>query len=132
MASLGTQSFTTNITNTGPSAITGIGKIAGLSLVCQFTATGGGGATTVYVETSLDDGSTWYDVAAFGFTTPSAVKYANLDGFAQIAPTAPTTGTLTADTCKHGLLGDRLRYVVTTTGTAYSSGSKVDVFYQTR
>lgn len=132
MASLGTQAFTTNITDTGPTAVTGLGKIAGLTLICAFTATGGGGTCKVYVQTSLDDGATWYDIAAFAFTTSSAVKYANIDGFAQVNATAPTTGSLTDDTCKHGLLGDRLRFVVTTASTAYSSGSKVDVYYQTR
>ncbi len=132
MASLGTQAFTSNITLTGPTAVTGLGRLSGVSLICQFTATGGGGTAKVYVQTSLDDGATWYDIAAFAFTTGSAVKYANIDGFAQIASTAPTTGSLTDDTSRHGLLGDRLRYVVTTAGTAYSSGSKVDVYYATR
>lgn len=132
MASLGSQAFTSNITNTGPAETTGLGKLAGLSLVCQFTANGGGGACKVYVQTSLDNGATWYDIAAFAFTTSSAVKYANIDGFAQVAATALTTGSLTDDTCRHGLLGDRLRFVVTTASTAYSSGSKVDVYYQAR
>ena len=132
MASLGSQAFTTNLANSGPTAVTGLGKIAGLSLVCQFTATGGGGTCKVYVQTSLDDGATWYDVASFAFTTASDVKYANIDGFAQVAAAAVSTGTLADNTNRHGLLSDRLRYVVTTAGTAYGAGSKVDVYYQTR
>ncbi len=132
MASLGTQAITTALTNTGPAAVTGLGKISALSLFCTFTYVASTATSVkVYVQTSLDDGSTWYDIACFAFTTASAVKNSNIDGFAQVAAATPTTGTLADNACVHGLLGDRLRFVVTSVGT-YGSGTQVTVNYQTR
>jgi hypothetical protein len=131
MASLGSLSFTTAVTNLASTPVTGIGKVLGLSLLCAFTATSGGTTCKVYVQTSLDGGITWYDLKQFAFTTSSAVRNANADGLAQVASATPTTGTMADDAIAHGLVGDRLRFVVTTTGT-YGAGSKVDVSYQTR
>jgi hypothetical protein len=131
MPSLGSQAVTTAITNTGPTAITGLGKVRALSLVAAATVTGGGTTLKGYIQTSLDGGVTWYDIAQFAFTTASAVKGKNLDGSAQIATATLTAGTMADDTVQHGLIGDALRFVVTSTGT-YSAGSKLDVYYQAR
>jgi hypothetical protein len=44
-------------------------------------AYGSGGTTLkVYVQTSLDQGSTWVDVSCSAFTTASATKIVNLSG----------------------------------------------------
>lgn len=132
MASLGTQAITTALTNTGPVAVTGLGKIGAVSLICTFTYVASSATSAkVYVQTSLDDGANWYDIASFAFTTASAVKNSNVDGSAQIAAATPTTGTLADNTCVHGLLGDRIKFVVTSVGT-YGSGTQATVHYQTR
>lgn len=131
MPQLGSQAFTTAIANTGPASISGLGKVAALSLIASATLTGGGTTAKVYVQTSLDGGATWFDIAQFAFTTASAVKAKNLDGTTQVANATLTTGTMADDAAQGGIIGDALRFVLTTTGT-YTAGSKVDLFYQAR
>jgi len=114
MSDLGSLSFTTAVTNSASTPVTGLGEVAALSLVCTMTYISGGTTAKVYVQTSLDDGVTWFDIKQFAFTTAT-----------------PTTGTMTDDAIAHGLMGDRLRFAVTTTGT-YGAGSKVELSYQTR
>lgn len=129
MASLATTSFTTAITGSNSNAVTGLADVGSLNLIAEFTATSGGTTCVARVQTSLDSGSTWYDIARFDFTTTSAVKYACCNGNTAVAPTSLST-LGTGDTKIDGLIGDRLRLSVTTTGT-YGSGSKVVVNYQT-
>jgi hypothetical protein len=131
MATLGEFAFTTPVTNSGPAAITGLGRILALSLTCVFTATGGGIGVRVYVQSSLDGGNTYFDAVCFTFGNTSGVLRANLDGCAQVAPTAPSAGALADNTCAHGLLGEHLRFVVTSTGT-FSAGTKIALYYTTR
>lgn len=131
MSDLGSLSFTTAVTNSASTPVTGLGEIDALSLVCTMTYISGGTTAKVYVQTSLDDGVTWFDIKQFAFTTASAVKNANVDAQAQITSATPTTGTMTDDAIAHGLMGDRIRFAVTTTGT-YGAGSKVALSYQTR
>jgi hypothetical protein len=130
MATLGSISFTTAITNSAASAVEGLGKVRSISLVCACTVVGGGTTAKAYVQTSLDGGVTWYDIASFAFTTSTAVKIACADT-STVATATPVTGSLADNTVQNGLIGDRLRVVVTTTGT-YTAGSKIDVYYQTR
>lgn len=80
----------------------------------------GAGGTTVkaWVQTSFDGGTNWLDVANFAFTTASLRKVAALSrNIVAAAPATPTTATLADNTINNGLLGDRLRVVVTSTGT---------------
>ena len=131
MASLGEYGLTAAVTQQGPDEVTGLGKVDAVSLIVALTATGGGTTCKVYVQTSLDDGVTWYDVACAAFTNATAVKAFCIDGRAQVANATPLSGGLADNTAQHGLLGDRLRYRVTSTGT-FGAGSKVSVSYATR
>lgn len=129
------RQITTSVTNeaqtvTGTSAFSGFGKIGGLSLLAQFTYGSGGTSAKAYVQTSFD-GVNWWDIACFAFTTASANRNANIDGFAQVTTATPATGVLADNTVAHGLIGDRFRTVLTTTGT-YAGNTQLVVYMQER
>lgn len=102
------------------------------SAIIQGTFTYGSGGTTadVWVQTSVDEGGTWIDVANFHFTTASARFLYNLSALTPVFATeyVPTDGTLAANTSKDGFLGPTWRCKATTTGT-YAGGTvlRVDV-----
>ena len=87
----------------------------------------GSGGTSCYavVETSLDQGVTWVQIARFDFTTSGLQKVMTVSGLTpRIA--AATAGSLAADTALDGTLGDRLRATVVSTGT-YTGSTVVSV-----
>jgi hypothetical protein len=87
----------------------------------------GSGGTSCYavVETSLDQGVTWVQIARFDFTTSGLQKVMSVSGLTpRIA--AATAGSLAADTALDGVLGDRLRATVVSTGT-YAGSTVVSV-----
>jgi hypothetical protein len=87
----------------------------------------GSGGTSCYavVETSLDQGVTWVQIARFDFTTSGLQKVMTVSGLTpRIA--AATAGGLAADTALDGTLGDRLRATVVSTGT-YAGSTVVSV-----
>lgn len=92
-------------------------------------AMGTGGTTAkVYVQTSLDQGVTWVDIVCAAFTTAGAVKLFNVSGLTpKTTPITPTDGALTDDTVVDGILGDRLRARIVTTGTYSNAVASVRV-----
>jgi hypothetical protein len=87
----------------------------------------GSGGTSCYavVETSLDQGVTWVQIARFDFATSGLQKVMTVSGLTpRIA--AATAGSLAADTALDGTLGDRLRATVVSTGT-YAGSTVVSV-----
>lgn len=86
-----------------------------LTLSVRFSYGSGGSTCAVTVQTSLDQGASWIDIARFDFTTASARKVANLSGLLSKAVTA--VAALGAEGVFDGVFGDRLRAVVTSTGT---------------
>lgn len=93
-----------------------------------FTRAGGGTSTDVYVQTSLDGGATWFDVAEHSFATTTASKVSAVNR--AIAPAsqafAPGDAALTANTIVQGVLGDRVRAKVVVVGT-YTGASSLKV-----
>ena len=80
----------------------------------------GSGGTTIdaWVQTSVDGGSTWIDVANFHFTTASAKFLFTLNSATSVTTEyTPTDGTLTANTAKDGIIGSQWRVKYTTVGT---------------
>lgn len=78
----------------------------------------GSGGTSCYavVETSLDQGVTWVQIARFDFATSGLQKLLTVSGLTpRIA--AANAGSLSADTALDGTIGDRLRATVVSTGT---------------
>lgn len=118
------------ITTAANEAQTPVVDLEGMSAVTLHArlAYGSGGLTArVFVQTSLDQGTTWIDVACFAFATAGAAKVVNLSGLTpRFAPVIPTDGALPDDTIVDGVLGDRLRARIVTTGT-YGGSTLVTV-----
>lgn len=80
---------------------------------------GSGGATVKhYLQTSLNQGTTWVDIACIAFGTAAEHKLLNLSGLTpKTTQVDPTDGALTDDTAIDGILGDRLRTKTVVAGT---------------
>jgi hypothetical protein len=114
----GDFSLTAAGTYTGVPA-TGFAGIRSMSAQVSFAYGSGGGSGTWYLQTSLDQGNTWFDIAAGAFTTSSVKTVWNFDAEGSVAAGSPTDGSLSAGTALDGVLGDRFRLKVVTTSTAY-------------
>lgn len=101
-----------------------LGGMSAVTLQARFNYGSGGTTLKVDVETSLDHGVTWVPVARFAFTTSSAVKVANLSGMTPKTPAA--VAALSDDAVLDGVLGNRLRARITSTGI-YSGNTSVSV-----
>ena len=93
------------------------GPIKSLAIQANFTYASGGTSVDAYVQTSLDNGVTWIDIAEFSFTTSSLRKVFNLTNLAVTSIATPTDGALTANTCVNGILGSLYRVKYVTVGT---------------
>lgn len=90
------------------------------NMVLQGTFSYGSGGTSAdaWVQTSLDGGGTWIDVANFHFTTSSARFVYNLNSQTPVTTEyTPTDGSLAANTAKDGIIGPLWRVKYTTVGT---------------
>lgn len=94
------------------------------SLVARFLYGSGGTSVAALVQTTLDGGTIWYDIARFDFTTASATKYANLSGLTYKA--AGAYAALGSEGQNDGLLGPMFRAVITSVGT-YGGGTLLDL-----
>jgi hypothetical protein len=101
-----------------------------VTIQANFTYGSGGTSVTAYVQTSLDLGSTWIDIACFSFTTSSARKVFNLTSRTpQTTELTPTDGSMTADTSQDGLLGSKFRVKYGSVGT-YAGGTVLAIDIQ--
>lgn len=121
-----------NITNNTPA----VGEIAtpiedlegmvacGVMLFFQYGSAGS--SAKAYLQTSFDQGNTWFDIACVTFTTATKMAVIN---FSALTPkitfplTTPSDGSLADDSAIDGWLGDRLRVKLKTTGAAYAATS---------
>ncbi len=79
-------------------------------------AYGAGGTSVIAkIQTSLNQGTTWIDVARFDFATAGAEKVVTLTRSSITSPY--TVIDLAAEGSVNGILGDRLRAIVISTGT---------------
>ena len=102
------------------------------NLTAQANFVYGSGGTTVdaYLQTSLDGGVTWTDIANFHFTTASARKAVNLSAATPVTtPVALTDGSMSSNSCQDGLLGFIFRLKYVTVGT-YAAGTTLRVDIQ--
>lgn len=102
-----------------------VGRIESLTLQAVITVAGGGTTAKAWVQTSLDGGVTWVDIASFAFTTSTATRVYHLTPAAVTSIATPTDGSLADNTAVNGLLGDRFRVKLTTTGTYTGASSLV-------
>lgn len=114
---------TTNVDSTSDVQKDAEGLLA-LAVELLFTYTSGGGEVRAYVQTSLDQGSTWFDIACVLFQTASKTVMLNFSALTpKTAQYNPTNGTLTDNTAVDGLLGDRFRVRIKSTGTTYGANT---------
>lgn len=113
-------------TQTG-TPLTGLQGLNAVSLQVRFAYGSGGTKTNVYIQSSIDQGQSWFDVANVAFTTTGGVQLVNLSGLDKLTtPTAPNNLALPDNTVLDGPIGDRLQAVVVSTGT-YGGGTLVTV-----
>jgi hypothetical protein len=103
--------------------IDGLDWMAGATLFASFIWGSGGTTCVVVVQTSLD-GVNWIDVARFDFAQASLAKRCNLSGLTAVG-VAAVVG-LSSEGVLDGILGDRLRTKVTSTGT-YAGNTSISV-----
>lgn len=115
LASLG---ITTALSASLQTSIQDLQGMEAVTLEAQFGYGSGGTTCKAWVQTTLDNGQTWLDIASFAFTTASATKVINLSGLTPVTTqVTPTDGAMADNTCQDGMLGSALRVKITTTGT---------------
>ncbi len=93
-----------------------LGGMLSASLQINFNYGSGSATLKATVETSMDQGLTWCEVARAAFTTAAAEKIINLSGLTPVTTLyAPVA--LSDDTAKDGILGERWRAKIIATGT---------------
>jgi hypothetical protein len=103
------------------------GQPRNATLQGNFTYGSGGTSVDCYVQTTLDGGTTWADVAQFHFTTASARKVFNLSSAtAQTTQVTPTDGSLSSNSAQDGVLGPQWRVKYQSSGT-YAGGTTVRI-----
>jgi hypothetical protein len=107
--------LTTAQTNAAQTAITGLAGMSAANILVELLGATGGSTAIAIVQTTFDDGTTWLDIARFDFTTVAGKKYCIINNDAAKAVTAYAA--LGSEGVNNGLLGDRLRAVLTSTGT---------------
>lgn len=96
-----------------------------LALQATFLYGAGGASVKAWVQTTLDGGASWIDIANFAFTTSAATKVIVLQR-KPVASFTPTDGALGDDAVIDGVLGSRLRVKYTSTGT-YSGATSLAI-----
>ena len=98
--------------------IDGLAGMKAVTLGLRLAYGSGGTSVKAYVQTSLDQGNTWIDIACVVFGTASEHQVVNLSGLTpKTTQVTPSDGALADDTCVDGILGDRLRLKAVSVGT---------------
>jgi hypothetical protein len=121
LGSVALTSALTGVVITSRQGVAEVDDLEGMlaaSIQIRFAYGSGGTNCKIYVQTSLDQGTTWIDVICATFTTASANKAFNLSGLTpKTMAVTPSDGALADDTAVDGILGDRWRAKITSTGT---------------
>ena len=110
--------------------VKGLAGAKGLIIQANFTYGSGGTTCKAYVQTSLDGGVTWIDIACFAFTTSSARRVSAVvadPATALTANTIPGDGVLTDNNILNGVIGDIVRVKVISVGTYAASTLAIDM-----
>ena len=112
---------------TAGAAITDLEGMNRLSIQAKFTNSAAGTSANFYVQTTFDSGANWLDIANFLYSgVESGLRLFSLDPTAVTTQYTPTSGSLSANVVKNGLLGHHLRVVRDISGT-YTGGQVVVV-----
>lgn len=115
LAALG---VTTALSASTQTSIQDLDGMKAVTIEAQFAYGSAGTSAKVWIQTTLDAGQTWLDIANFAFTTASATKVINLSGLTPVTTgITPTDGSMADNTVQDGVLGSALRAKITTTGT---------------
>lgn len=96
-------------------AIVDLDGMTAVTLEAELLGGSSGTSIALVAQTSFDGGTTWFDVARFDFLTTAAKKWCVIEGSA--ARAVASYAALAAEGVTNGLLGDRLRGVITSVGT---------------
>lgn len=99
------------------------------NLLIQGNFTYGSGGTSVdgWVQSTIDGGATWCDMANFHVTTSNFRKIFNLSSQTPVTTQAtPTDGSLASNTSVDGIIGVLLRVKWTSVGT-YAGGTTLAI-----
>jgi hypothetical protein len=133
IALLPTTTITTAATVTGDAYVLGPRDADGLIVESIFDYGSGGTTAKVFVQTSLDGGTTWIDIISHAFLLADLSKVSAVS--TTIAPSsqafAPSDGALADNTVVNGVLSDRIRVKLVTTGT-YAGGTTIAVWASLR
>lgn len=124
-----TKTITTAITGETQLVMDGMSGYDHILLYSVFDYGSGGTTAKAWLQTSLDNGATWFDVVSHAFTTADGSKVSALSRY--IAPAsqgfAPGDAALADNTIVQGVFGDMYRVKVTTTGT-YGGSTTLNVY----
>ena len=125
--SLLSATITTAAAGVVSTPITGLLGMTSVSAQAVFTYGSGGTSAKYYLQTSLDGGATWFDIACWAFATTTATAIHSVRTATAVAANyTPLDATLTDNTIKDGLLGCCLRIKYTTVGT-YAGGTTIAI-----
>lgn len=117
------------LTNSVQPAVIGLAPFKYLALQAKMAVGTGGTSIDAYIQTSLDGGLSWFDIANFHFLTTPGTKLSVVvwDPATPFPPnTAPGTAALAANTVLNGVMGDQVRALITTVGI-YTGGTTLRV-----
>lgn len=99
-----------------------------LAAQVKLVVAGGGTTCKVWIQTSLDGGTTWIDIMSIALTTATATRANAVTAYIAPGspPITPAEAALADNTTVNGIIGDKLRAKVITTGT-YTGASHVTV-----
>lgn len=128
IAILPALTITTAVTGSASTAVEALaGDVGALLLTIDFVYGSGGTSGKAWVQTSLDGGTTWIDIACMTFLLASKKRIINLSSLTPVTTHYdPLEGTLADDTAKDGILGSLFRVKRTTVGT-YAGGTTLTV-----
>ena len=124
------QSLSLTVTAAGTYPSDEISIPMGASVIvaqAAFARAAGGTTCDVFVQTSVDNGSTWIDIIQFAFATTTVTKISGVRPYIALAANVtPSDGGLSDNTILDGMIGDRLRVKTVVVGT-YLGASTLDV-----
>lgn len=97
--------------------ITNLIGMQSLTAFLRFAYGSGGSAVKAFLQTSLDGGNSWMDIACLAYAQASRVHALNFSALTPKGLVVPTDGAMADDTVLDGLLGDRVRLKAVVTGT---------------
>lgn len=124
---LGDFTITTSATYISTDVTENLEGMSAATIQVRFAYGSGGTNARAYVQTSIDQGTTWIDIISVLHTTSSEVAVFNISGLTpKTTAVVPGDGALADDTAIDGILGDMFRVKVVTIGT-YSGQTTLSV-----